>query len=94
MNAPDGLDRRGGDLLAALYAAEAVGSLERRMAAERDVRYRARYAALTGHHLPMPRPSAIALGYARVAAEYRRRYGVADPVPDADTMPSDFPGWP
>ena len=83
MSAPDGLDRLGGELLAAHFAAEAVGSLERRMAAEQD----ARYSALTGRQIPTPRPIAIALGYARVAAAYRRRYGFADPVPEADTPP-------
>jgi hypothetical protein len=84
MSAPDGRDRLVAELLEALFAAEAVGSPERRRAAERDARYRARYAALTGRQLPAPRPIAIARGYARVAAEYRRRYGVADPVADTD----------
>ena len=79
MSAMDSLDRLVADLLTALYAAEASGSPGRRAAAERDEHYRARYRALTGRRLPVPREIAIALGYARVAAEYRRRYGVARP---------------
>jgi len=62
------LDRLVGALLAERFAAAV---------AERDERDRARYAALTGRTLPTPRPIAVALGFARVAAVYRARYGVA-----------------
>ena len=86
MSATDSLDRLVADLLTAPYAAEAVGSPERRAAAERDERYRARYAALTGRQLPTPREIRVALGFAQVAAEYRRRYGGAA-TPDPDEIP-------
>ena len=84
MSGPDSLDRLVADLLARLFAAEGVGSLERRTtAAGQDERYRARYQALTGRALPAPREIRAALGFARVAAEWRRCYGVPDP-PDPE----------
>ncbi len=87
MSATDDLDCLVADLLDALYAAEAVGSPERRAAAERDARYRERYAALTGRQIPASRAIVVALGYARVAAEYRRRYGVPNPADDTAEEP-------
>jgi len=78
MSVPDTLDQLVGELLAALYTAGAVGPLGMRAAAERD----ARYAALTGSRPAPPREIVVALGFARVAAEYRRRYGVPHPADD------------
>jgi len=77
------LDRLVGDLLAERFAATVAGGACHRAEAERDERDRARYTALTGRTLPTPRPIAIALGFARVAAVYRARYGVAGPCDDA-----------
>ena len=84
MSGSDSLDRLVGELLAGLFAAEGVGALERRTAAAaRDEHYRDRYAALTGRALPAPREIRAAHAAARVAAAWRRRYGVADP-PDPE----------
>ena len=79
MSETDSLDHLLSEILEDLFVDGAVGARGQRGAAERDERYRARYAALTGRHLPAPREIQIALGYARVAAEYRRRYGVTGP---------------
>ncbi len=79
MSATDSLDRLVADLLEGRFAAAVVSGESCRTAAERDERDRARYAGLTGRRLVAPREIRIALGFARVAADYRRRYGVAGP---------------
>jgi hypothetical protein len=40
-----------------------------------------------GRRLPTPRVIRIALGFARVAADYRRRYGVPGPAGDPAAIP-------
>jgi hypothetical protein len=62
-----------------MSTADSLDQLVGDLLAERDERDRARYTALTGRHLPAPRAIRVALGYARVAAEWQRRYDVATP---------------